>query len=70
MVLMLGHNHLRQSYFKRLLKDVFSNVEFKYFETHAYPWGLKFWKVYEFLMEKISPKMFLAYNVAIIKNEK
>ncbi|MCZ2845497.1 MAG: class I SAM-dependent methyltransferase [Candidatus Bathyarchaeota archaeon] len=70
MVLIRGHNHWRQSYFKRVIEDLFDNVEFRCFEAHAYPSGLKFWKAYELLMEKISPGMFLAYNVAIIKNNK
>jgi ubiquinone/menaquinone biosynthesis C-methylase UbiE len=70
MVKMRGHNHWKQSYFKKTIKDVFTNVEFRYFECHAYPWGIKFWKNFEMLMEKISPKEFLAYNVTIIKNEK
>ena len=71
MVKMLGHNHFKQSYFKRTIKNVFNdscNIKFKYFEAHAYPWGLFFWKIYEGIMEKISPKYFLAYNIVIIKN--
>ncbi len=67
MVKMLGHNHWKQSYFKRVINEVFNNVEFKYFEAHSYPKKL-LWlgKIYEFIVEKISPKAFLAYNVAII----
>ena len=67
MVKMLGHNHWRQSYFKRVVGGVFDNVEFKYFESHLYPAKfLWFWKCYEKIMEHWAPKNFLAYNVAII----
>lgn len=67
MVKMLGHNHWKQSYFKKVLTTVFDNVEFKYFETHSYPKKLLwFGKTFEFIMERLSPKMFLAYNVAIV----
>jgi len=67
MVKMLGHNHWKQSYFKRVINEVLNNVKFKYFKAHLYPKKL-LWlgKVYEFIMEKVSPKAFLAYNVAII----
>ena len=67
MVKILGHNHWRQGYFKNIIKRVFDNVEFRYFEAHLYPEKL-FWlgKIYEHIIEKISPKMFLSYNVAIV----
>ncbi|MBW6441966.1 class I SAM-dependent methyltransferase [Patescibacteria group bacterium] len=68
MVKMLGHNHWKQGYFKKVITTVFDNVEFKYFEAHLYP--KKFlWlgKIYEFIMERISPKLFLAYNMAVVK---
>jgi len=68
MVKMLGHNHWKQSYFKKILSEVFDNVEFKYFELHSYPKDLLwFGRTFEFFMERLSPKMFLAYNVAVIK---
>lgn len=67
MVRMLKHNHWRQSYFIRVIRDVFCNVEFKFFEAHAYPFGDKMWHIYEFLMEKVIPKNFRAYNIAIIR---
>lgn len=67
MVKMLGHNHFRQSYFKKIITDVFNSVSFRFFESHLYPPKyLKIWKIYEKIMEKISPKTFLSYNVAII----
>jgi len=66
MVKMLGHDHWKQSYFIKVIRQTFQNVEFKYFEAHAYPWALTFWKFYEYCMEKYVPKRFLAYNVAII----
>ena len=69
MVLIKGHNHFKQSYFFKIIKDVFDDVEFKSFEAHFYPGGLMFWEIYEFLMEKILPKRFLAYNLAIIRND-
>jgi ubiquinone/menaquinone biosynthesis C-methylase UbiE len=67
MVIMMGHNHWRQSYFKKIISEVFTLIEFKSFEVHAYPknW-IWFWKSYELLMEKFFSK-FLDYNVAIIK---
>jgi len=68
MVKMLGHNHWKQRYFKKVLTKVFDNVEFKYFEAHSYPKDLLwFGRTFEFFMERLSPKMFLAYNVAVIK---
>ena len=73
MVKMSGHNHWKQSYFKKTINNVFENdydIEFKAFECHAYPWGLSFWKIYEKMMEKFSPKCFLDYNVAIINGRK
>lgn len=67
MVKMMGHDHWKQSYFKKVLTKVFDNIEFKYFEAHLYPKKLLwFSKIYEFVMEKLFPKMFLAYNVAVI----
>ena len=69
MVKMLNHNHWRQSYFKKIIKQVFITSQFKFFEAHNYPGWLKFWKIYEWLMENLIPEKFLAYNVAIIKNE-
>ncbi len=69
MVKKLGHNHWRQAYFMNTIKKVFPNVKFKFFEAHAYPKRfLGLFKVYEYFMEKFSPKKYLAYNVAIIKN--
>jgi len=68
MVKMLGHNHWKQSYFKKVIKDVFSDVQFKFFEAHAYPKKfIWFWKIFEKIMEAIIPQQFLAYNVAIIR---
>lgn len=71
MVKKLGHNHFKQSYFKKIIRDVFGQVSFKYFECHLYPKKfIKFWKFYEFIMEKFIPKLLLAYNVTIVtKNE-
>jgi len=67
MVKMLGHNHFRQSYFKKIIKEVFPSANFKYFEAHLYPPRyLKIWKIYEKVMELIMPKAILAYNVSII----
>lgn len=69
MVKMLGHNHFKQSYFKKIISTVFPQVAFKYFEAHLYPSSfIKFWKLYERIMETIIPNQFLAYNVAVIKN--
>lgn len=67
MVKMEGHNHWKQLYFKKIISEIFNDVEFRYFESHFYPWGLKFWRIYEFFMENIFPKNFLSYNLAIIK---
>lgn len=69
MVLLRKHNHWRQKYFIKIIKEQFSNVEFNFFECHFYPARyVKFWKFYEKIMEKHCPRQFLAYNVAIIKN--
>lgn len=68
MVLMLGHDHFKQSYFKKIISEVFPQTTFKYFEAHLYPLRfLKVWKIYEKIMELIVPKRFLAYNISIIK---
>lgn len=65
-VKMMGHEHFRQSYFKSIVGDVFEHVEFRTFEAHLYPeWGLRFFKLYEGLMERYMPHWFMAYNVAI-----
>lgn len=72
MVLIKGHNHFKQNYFKKLIYEVFDkNIEFKHFEAHLYPKKLlKFFKVYEKIMEKFSfLKPFLAYNAAIIRDK-
>lgn len=68
MVLMKGHNHFTQKYFQRIIREVFKDVEFKFFEAHLYPKKLlPFFKIYEKVMEKIPTlKKFLAYNLAII----
>jgi ubiquinone/menaquinone biosynthesis C-methylase UbiE len=71
MVKMLGHNHFKQSYFKRIIKEIFPAITFKYFEAHFYPQRyLKIWKIYEKIMESLMPKSILAYNVAIINLNK
>jgi|SRR3989344_8643717 len=72
MVKMKKHEHFIQSYFISLVENVFKNdkVSFKFFEAHLYPSKFLFlFKVYEYLMEHLSPKRFLAYNAAIIKKE-
>lgn len=72
MVLIGRHNHFRQSYFKKIINKVFGkdDVRFQFFEAHLYPKGLIFlFKIYEYLMERFSPKQFLAYNAAIIKKQ-
>lgn len=73
MVKMRGHEHFKQSYFIKIIREVFSkdNIVFKFFEAHLYPKPLLFFfKLYEFVMEHLFPKQFIAYNAAIIrKNE-
>ena len=71
MVKALGHDHFTQRYFKSIISEIFPDFKFKAYETHYYPakW-LRFWKIYEYLMDKFSPKQFLAYNTAIINVEK
>jgi len=67
MVLIRGHNHFKQSYFKKIIGDAFTNVQFRFFECHLYPKSIcKILKIYEKIMERFSPDCFLAYNVAII----
>jgi len=68
MVLMEKHNHFKQSYFIRIIKKVFPQSQFKFFEAHVYPPALnKLFNIYEYIMERFVPKQFIAYNVAIIK---
>ncbi len=69
MVKMRKHEHFRQDYLIRLIKDEFpkEKVTFKFFEAHFYPKKLlPLFKIYEFLMEHAVPKQFIAYNAAII----
>lgn len=69
-VLLKGHDHFKQSYFKKLICGAFNknNVEIKHFEAHVYPQKFfKLFKVYEKVMERHSfLRPFLAYNAAII----
>jgi len=69
MVKMRGHDHFRQSYFEEIISGVFSNdtVRFHYFEAHLYPqqW-IGLFKIYEWIMEHIVPRQFIAYNAAFI----
>lgn len=66
MVKHLGHEHFKQSYFKKITAECYTGVKFKFFEAHLYPSAvLKLFKIYERLMERFSPRAFLAYNVAI-----
>jgi len=69
MVKLLGHDHWTQSYFKKTIRLAFKKheIKYQYFEAHNYPNLISFWKIYEKIMEKIVPKAFIAYNVAIIK---
>lgn len=73
MVKMKKHNHFVQSYFIKIVREAFKkdDICFKFFEAHLYPSRLIFlFKIYEYLMEHLSPKRFLAYNAAIVrKNE-
>jgi ubiquinone/menaquinone biosynthesis C-methylase UbiE len=72
MVKMRRHNHWMQSYFIKTVKEVFNNekyeTRFQFFESHLYPQKfIRFWKLYEFFMEKFASNNFLAYNIAFIK---
>src|SRR3989344_1744409 len=71
MVKMRGHNHFRQSHFKKIILTKFPHANFKYFEAHSYPPFLLYpFKIFEFIMENILFfRPFVAYNLAIIKNE-
>lgn len=70
MVLLRGHNHFTQKKFRFFIKSVFKadKIRFKFFEAHLYPQALlSLFKIYEYAMERFSPKQFLAYNAAIIQ---
>lgn len=68
MVKIRHHEHFKQEYFKLLVKKVFRNPTFLFFEAHLYPKKLyKIFKIYEAFMERYAPKGLLAYNVSIIK---
>lgn len=72
MVKLKGHEHFKQSYFMKIIKEVFANdqIEFRFFEAHLYPKSLLFFfKIYEFFMEHLIPKRFIAYNAAIIRKK-
>ena len=67
MVKIRGHNHFRQSYFKKVILEVFPNAKFQFFEAHLYPKGTeKLFKLYELLMEMPFLEPFRAYNVAVV----
>ena len=72
MVKMLGHEHFSYRYFRNLIDQSYPNKNFKVnfsnFEAHSYPGIIRFWKAYEFIMEKFMPERFLANNVAFIKD--
>ncbi|MDO8269842.1 MAG: class I SAM-dependent methyltransferase [Candidatus Levybacteria bacterium] len=71
MVRMEKHDHFKQSYFYKIIGQVFQRYEIKHFEGHVYPASLiKLFKVYDWVMDNFSPKQFKAYNLAIIENEK
>jgi ubiquinone/menaquinone biosynthesis C-methylase UbiE len=69
MVKMHHHEHFKQRYFKKIINNAYNktDVEFTFFECHFYPqkW-LTFGKIYEWIMEKFSPRTFLAYNISIV----
>lgn len=72
MVLIKGHNHFTQTYFKKTLKDVFGkDVCFRSFEAHSYPSALfeRFdwaFRTFELICEKIPFfRRFRAYNLAV-----
>src|SRR3989344_9678306 len=68
MVKMKKHEHFTQNYFISIIKEAFlkHEIKFAFFEAHLYPKPLlSLFKIYEFLMEHLGPKQFLAYNVAI-----
>lgn len=70
MVKMRGHEHLKQTYFKKIINESFigDKISFKFFEAHLYPKKfLLLFKIYEYIMEHFIPKRFLAYNIGIIK---
>jgi ubiquinone/menaquinone biosynthesis C-methylase UbiE len=69
MVKMLGHDHWTQSYFCDIVKEVFPQVKFDYFEAHAYPWGYSFWRIYELVMERFLPRALLSYNVGTVSRD-
>lgn len=71
MVKMLGHEHWTQQYFRSTIREIFPHSCFFTFEAHAYPARyIAFWKLYETVMERWSPSPLLAYNTAIIKNDR
>lgn len=72
MVLMKGHDHLKQSYLVDLVNKVFTKdtISFRFFEAHLYPKPfLTLFKIYEYFMEHFLPKSFIAYNAAIVKKK-
>lgn len=71
MVRLLGHDHWRQGYFCRLVREQFSGqqIDWRFFEAHHYPWGGRWWLAYEWLMDHLCPRWWRAYNVAIIHRQ-
>ena len=72
MTKMCGHNHLTKGNFMNLITENFSNVEFKFVESHVWPTNNKFITLLLHKIEKILDRIlfcrpFLAYNIAIIK---
>lgn len=70
MVVLRGHNHFTQKKFRFFIESVFKadKIQFKFFEAHLYPQALlPLFKIYEYVMERFSPRKFLSYNAAIIQ---
>lgn len=71
MVRMEKHDHFKQSYFYKIIGQVFQKYKITHFEGHVYPISLiKIFKVYDWVMDKLSPKQFRAYNFVMVENEK
>lgn len=71
MVKIEGHDHFSQKYFYQILNTNFKKYKVDHFEAHLYPPAfLTIFKVYELIMDKISPIQFRAYNFANITNDK
>lgn len=74
MTKILGHEHLTQNHFKKLVKRYFPKARFVYFESHYIPFlslrmSIFYKEIEKFLSKLPFIKQLLSYNVALINDK-